>query len=142
MSGLISNAELVAQLEAMLPKCKNLTIISAFVTQPAISWLGNLFDHQQSKVQIVGRFTPNDFISGASDINALRMALDRDYAIKALENLHAKIYQIDRDTIFNGSANLTGKGLALLSDGNLESCSKVDACEDSLRFIEKLLNLL
>ena len=139
MSSLISNTELTQQLEILLPDCADLIIISAFITQPATRWLGHLTTANKPKVKLVGRFTPNDFVKGASDLNALRDCINNGYEVKALANLHAKIYQIDHDTIFNGSANLTGKGLALVNNGNLESCSRVNACEQSKAFINKIV---
>jgi hypothetical protein len=139
MSSLISNTELTQQLEILLPDCADLIIISAFMTQPATRWLGHLITANKPKVKLVGRFTPNDFAKGASDLNALRDCINNGYQVKALVNLHAKIYQIDHDTIFNGSANLTGKGLALVNNGNLESCSRVNACEQSKAFINKIV---
>jgi hypothetical protein len=139
MSSLISNTELTQQLEILLPDCADLIIISAFMTQPATRWLGHLITANKPKVKLVGRFTPNDFVKGASDLNALRDCINNGYQVKALANLHAKIYQIDHDTIFNGSANLTGKGLALVNNGNLESCSRVNACEQSKAFINKIV---
>ncbi|WP_350643554.1 phospholipase D-like domain-containing protein, partial [Psychrobacter sp. HY3-MNA-CIBAN-0198] len=83
--------------------------------------------HNKPKVELIGRFTPNDFAQGASDINALRECINNGFSVKALSNLHAKIYQIDQEIIFNGSANLTGKGLAIVNNSNLESCSRVEA---------------
>lgn len=139
MPHLITNTELTEQLEQLLPSCTKLTIISAFMTQPATRWLSQLISNNKPKVWLIGRFTPIDFVSGASDLKALRDCINNGYQVKALVNLHAKIYQIDNDTIFNGSANLTGKGLALVNNGNLESCSKVIACEQSKAFIEKIV---
>lgn len=139
MSALISNDDLTLQLESLLPRCSDLTIISAFITQPATCWLSRLTINNKPRVQLVGRFTPNDFSQGASDINALRDCLSNGYQVRALSNLHAKIYQIDHDIIFNGSANLTGKGLSLVSNGNLESCSRVAACDTSKEFIFKIV---
>ncbi|MBF4236783.1 hypothetical protein PL85_06690 [Vibrio anguillarum] len=139
MSGLISNSELKAELEALLPHCNRLTIISAFMTQPATRWLSSLMTDNKPVVQLVGRFSPLDFIKGSSDLNALRDCVNNGYTVKALTNLHAKIYQIDEDIIFNGSANLTGKGLALVDISNLESCNKITACETSKAFINKIV---
>jgi len=139
MSSLISNTELTLQLENLLPSCNDLTIISAFMTQPATRWLGQLITKNQPKVELIGRFTPIDFAKGASDLNALRDCINNGYQVKALVNLHAKIYQVDHDIIFNGSANLTGKGLALVNNGNLESCSRVNACEQSKAFMNKIV---
>lgn len=140
MSSLISNAEFKSELEAILPNCNTLTVISAFMTQPATRWLSSLISDNKPKVQLVGRFSPFDFIKGSSDLNALRDCINKGYTVKALTNLHAKIYQIDEDTIFNGSANLTGKGLALVDVSNLEACTKVQSCESSKSFISKIVD--
>lgn len=140
MSSLISNAELKSELEAILPNCNTLTVISAFMTQPATRWLSSLISENRPAVQLVGRFSPFDFIKGSSDLNALRDCINNGYTVKALTNLHAKIYQIDEDIIFSGSANLTGKGLALVDVSNLEACIKIKACEDSKSFISKIVD--
>ncbi|MCF1459643.1 MAG: phospholipase D-like domain-containing protein [Shewanella sp.] len=140
MPSLISNTELKSELEAILPTCSRLTIISAFITQPATRWLSDLTTDNQPTVQLVGRFTPIDFINGASDFTALRDCINRGYTVSALNNLHAKIYQIDDDIIFTGSANLTGKGLALVNVSNLEACSRIHACEKSKSFIKVIVD--
>lgn len=140
MSHLISSTELTLELESILPSSKRLTVVSAYVTQPAISWLSRLISENAPEVVVVGRFIPIDFISGASSLDALRNCINNGYQVKALSNLHAKIYQIDNDTIFNGSANFTGKGLALVDDSNLESCNRMPACSKSRIFIEKIVN--
>ena len=140
MAGLISNSELKIELEAILPYCSKLTVISAFMTQPATRWLSSLIKNNKPDVQLVGRFSPLDFIKGSSDLNALRDCINNGYKVKALTNLHAKIYQIDENIIFNGSANLTGKGLALVDVSNLECCSRITACEKSKYFIKKITN--
>lgn len=140
MTNLISNYELTSKLELILPSCEYLTIISAFMTQPAISWLSQLVKENRPKVQLVGRFSPKDFLDGASDLNALKDCIKDGFEIRALANLHAKIYQIDDDIIFNGSANLTGKGLALVQNENFESCSRIEATIESKAFIKKIVD--
>ncbi|QBL10514.1 hypothetical protein E0Z06_13755 [Rheinheimera sp. D18] len=140
MTGLISNNELTRQLGLIIPNCKHITIISAFMTQPATRWLRQLTEKNKPNVELVGRFTPKDFAEGASDFAALRDCINSGFQVKALANLHAKIYQIDFETIFNGSANLTGKGLALVSKGNLESCSRVAPTCESKSFIKKIVD--
>jgi len=140
MSGLISNTELTEELETIIPNCQSLNIISAFMTQPATRWLSQLVEGNCPSVKLVGRFTPLDFIQGSSDLDALRDCIAQGFQVKALTNLHAKIFQVDEETIFSGSANLTGKGLALVSDCNVEACNKVQASSSSKEFINKIIN--
>lgn len=139
MASIISNTELKYKLEKILPSCSSLSMISAFVSRKGVSWLQELISLNKPEVNIVGRFTPSDFVNGASDVQALRDCLDYGYNVKALFNLHAKIYQVD-DVIYSGSANLTGKGLALVSNSNLEACCQIDACDTTKAFIRNIVN--
>jgi hypothetical protein len=140
MSSLISNQELTLKLESHMPKALEINIISAFITKPAYSWLCNLTQFNTPKITLVGRFLPKDFIDGASNIEAIRLSLISGYSVKALSNLHAKIFQIDNDMIYTGSANMTGKGLALIEKSNLEACTKVAPTDASKLFITKIIN--
>ncbi|MBA6349918.1 phospholipase D-like domain-containing protein [Colwellia sp. BRX8-9] len=138
MNSLMTSEELVTSLEDCIPHCRDLNVISAFVSMPAVSWLKSILNN--ATVCVVGRFSPKDFIVGASNIEAVRQCILSGYTVKCLPNLHAKIYQIDKDLIFTGSANMTGKGLALVNEGNLEACTKVASSESSKEFIRKIIN--
>jgi len=140
MTSLISNKELTIKLESCLPDSTKVNIISAFITKPAYRWLSDLTKLNLPKITLVGRFLPKDFIDGASNIEAIRESLLSGYSVKALSNLHAKIYQVDNDLIFTGSANMTGKGLALIEECNLEACTKVTPSDESIAFIDKIIN--
>ena len=140
MSSLISNQELTLKLESHMPKAAEIKIISAFITKPAYSWLCNLTQFNTPKITLVGRFLPKDFIDGASNIEAIRLSLTAGYTVKALSNLHAKIFEIDNDVIYTGSANMTGKGLALVDNSNLEACTVVSPTNESKAFIGKIID--
>ena len=140
MSSLISNQELTLKLESHFPTAAEINIISAFITKPAYSWLSNLTQFNRPKITLVGRFLPKDFIDGASSIEAIRLSLQSGYSVKALSNLHAKIFQIDSELIYTGSANMTGKGLALVDNSNLEACTVVVPTNESKAFIVKIIN--
>lgn len=140
MSNLFSGDKLKTDLELTLPSCKKLVVASAFISKVGFEWLNNLIQSNSTSTTLVGRLTPNDFFTGASDLETIKKAVNEGYTVKALSNLHAKIYQIDDDLIFNGSANLTGKGLSIVSESNYEACTKVVGCIESNRFIEKLVS--
>jgi len=141
MGELFSNQELTKQLEQSLPSSHVVNIISAFITKPAVSWFSDLTSDNCPAITLVGRLSPKDFIDGASNIDAIRQCILLGYTVKCLPNLHAKIYQIDDDLIFTGSANMTGKGLALVNEGNLEACTKVSPSESSKEFIKRVVNI-
>lgn len=136
---LITSEELSSHLTNELPSCGNLNVISAFVTKTAVDWFIQLLP-EYCDVCVVGRFTPSDFIQGASDVEAIEKAILKGYDVKALSNLHAKIYQLDVNTIFTGSANMTAKGLALVDNSNFEACSRVAPTETNIEFINKILD--
>ncbi|MBG9992228.1 phospholipase D-like domain-containing protein [Pseudoalteromonas sp. NZS37] len=140
MSNLFSGDKLKTDLEVVLPSCKKLVVASAFISKVGFEWMDSLITADCSNVSLIGRLTPSDFLSGASDFVTIKRAVQKGYHVKALLNLHAKIYQIDDDLIFNGSANLTGKGLAIVAESNYEACTRVEGCSESNRFINKLVN--
>jgi hypothetical protein len=121
-----------------IPSASNLTIISAYITTPAIEWIVEYIKPTCS-VTVVGRLLPNDFISGGSDFTAVKLALSNGWDIRWLAALHAKIYLCDRDRIFVGSANFTTKGLKLSGHGNLEGCIEVPPELDNIHFVERIV---
>tara|TARA_B100002049_G_C16076302_1_gene375131 strand:- start:922 stop:1845 length:924 start_codon:yes stop_codon:yes gene_type:complete len=140
MASLLSSKELVSVLEKHIPTCNDLVVISAYVSMPAVRWINHLTAKSSPNITIVGRFSPHDFISGASDFGCLKECLNIGIVMKALPNLHAKIYQIDTNKIFSGSANLTGKGLGLISAYNIEAASEIHPTESNLKFIESVVS--
>ncbi|MBE9397774.1 hypothetical protein IOQ59_10945 [Pontibacterium sp. N1Y112] len=139
--GLISNEQLKRELDKYIPGCSSLNVISAFVSMPAVKWLNSIVCENGTKVCIVGRFSPMDFANGASDFESLRQCLRQGHTVKALPNLHAKIYQIDSEIIFTGSANMTGRGLSLVEASNLESCARVEPTGDTKHFISRIVDI-
>lgn len=140
MSGaLINGDELKSRIGELISNSKEIVIVSAYITLPAIQWLTSL-TIQDRNVSIIGRLSPKDLASGASDMNALKAILDNGWTLKLLANLHAKIYMFDRKKLFVGSANLTANGLKLSGVGNLEAVIETDASESDLNFIAHIIN--
>ena len=134
---IISGDILKERLSKVIPEAKSLTVISAYITKPAIDWLAQHVS-QECSVVLIGRLLPNDFIGGSSDIEALRISLSKGWMVKCLTVLHAKIYLCDRSKLFIGSANLTTNGLKIYGSGNLEACAEVPAVKDNIEFVEKI----
>jgi len=134
---IISGNDLRKRLAEVLPEAKSLTVISAYITKPAIDWLGQHVKPECS-VLLIGRLVPNDFFVSASDMVAVRTALEKGWMVKCLSVLHAKIYLCDRSKMFIGSANLTTNGLKIYGHGNLEGCIEVSPVTDNIKFVEKI----
>lgn len=136
---LLSGDELREKLELSLPQAKSdIVFISAYITQTAIDWFCNLLP-SGVQAHIVCRLLPSDVLSGASQLSALKTALEKGIKVSCLHSLHAKIYSIDSQTIFVGSANLTNNGLKIYGSGNLEACAQVPANEMNLNFIQNIM---
>ena len=71
------------------------------------------------KCSIVTRGLPEDFISGASSLEAIEFALKNGLDVGISTALHAKIYAFEK-ILYSGSSNLTARGLALIQNSNDE----------------------
>ncbi len=135
---LIDGEQLREVLEQSIAGCeKKIVFISAYITQTAVDWLEKHIS-PEVHVHLVCKLQPSDIINGATQISALSTAMQRGWKVSCLHSLHAKIYSIDDNEIYVGSANLTSNGLKIYGSGNLEACSSVPANEENLRFISNI----
>ena len=142
MQTLIEGDVLQQRLADLLPKTKNIVIVSAYLTLPAVEWLVKQLGRnvQQSKVTFIVRLAPVDLICGATDIAALNRVLQEGWGLKALATLHAKIYLLDLQHLFIGSANFTSNGLKLVGRGNLEAMVELLPDSKAIAFVEKIVS--
>ncbi|MGO4998462.1 phospholipase D-like domain-containing protein [Oceanisphaera sp. W20_SRM_FM3] len=135
---LISNDELKDRLFKLIKESHAVRIVSAFISFKAVIWFENSISHRN--VVFVGRFTPADFVVGASDIKALQKLVELGYMVYMNASLHAKIYDIDESYLFTGSANFTSRGLSLGSTSNIEAAVELPYTLESSRFVDKVVN--
>lgn len=90
----------------------SIRIISPYIGKELVDLLCKT-KRKQIECTLVTRFYREEFIAKASDLNALRVALDHSCDIYALQKLHTKLYLIDRKYALLGSANLTTGGFFL-----------------------------
>ena len=135
---IFSGETLRVKLAESIPSANNLTLISAYITTPAIEWMVR-YVKPTCSVVLVGRLSPNDFTTATSDFKAIKLALSNGWSVKCLATLHAKIYLCDRSKIFVGSANFTTNGLKLFGYGNLEGCIEVPPESENIHFIERIV---
>lgn len=131
---LLSSEQLQEAIEKYAKDSTSILLASAYITDTAVNHFEGIFS-KCSSVQIIVRGRLNDFISGSSTISALKSLLELGCSIKLNENLHAKIYLFDRETILVGSSNFTARGIVLSAEGNIEANTKIEADEESLAFI-------
>ena len=98
-----------SQLEtAIAADPSELRIVCPFIKVGALE---RLLQHRPSDVQVITRFSLDDFVEGVSDIAALRKLLDVNAKIRGVKNLHAKLYIFGRSRAIITSANLTEAAL-------------------------------
>ena len=62
-------------------------------------------------LEVITRFSLNDFAAGVSDTSALRLLLENGAEVKGVRNLHAKLYLLGESRAIVTSANLTEAAL-------------------------------
>lgn len=96
-----------------------IVIISAFVKKIGVDWLESIIP-SGLKVTIVARFLPQDILMQSSDLEVYDICKSNQWKFKCITELHAKIILIDKSHLFVGSQNLTGKGMGIVCNPNLE----------------------
>ncbi len=87
----------------------HLRIVCPFIKQQA---LAGLFDAiSPDRIEVITRFDLADFFAGVSDIEALRLLLERGAMIRGVRGLHAKVYLFGSSRAIVTSANLTRAAL-------------------------------
>jgi hypothetical protein len=135
---ILSAEERRENIKSCLADSTEVLLISAYITDQAIDWL---IEHvnKETKVSIIGRLSPSDIVNGSSTINALRKILDQGWSLAALQSLHAKIYLLDKNKMFVGSANFTNRGLKIYGEGNLEAAVEVEVNSSNLEFVNNIV---
>ena len=85
-----------------------LRIISPFIKAGAIA---RLLRQKPQSIQVITRFSIADFVSGVSDISALRQVHAAGGSVRGIKNLHAKLYLFGHSKVVVTSANLTRAAL-------------------------------
>ncbi len=115
---LLPTAELKSRLKQQFSDSRRCWIYSAFVSQPGIDFvLGHRREFSSDRLLV--RCDLKDVVTGACSLAALKSALDAGFEVRLSSALHVKLYLFD-EKLFVGSANLTGKGLALVGYCNDE----------------------
>lgn len=90
---------------------EKIIIISPFISLNIAEKLLQIVKDKNVDCKIITRFERKAFIEKASSLEALKLLIENDIQIFALKNLHSKVYLMDDNSCFVGSANFTNKGL-------------------------------
>lgn len=133
---LIDGKQLKLKIENQLKTSDRCILCSAFFSEVASKWL---IENRTSEcdTHLLVRGLPTDFLDGANSFKALEEVIKRGIKVKFSSALHAKVYVFD-DELFASSSNLTGKGIALLENHNIEFGLKSRIEADDLELINNL----
>ena len=78
--------------------------------------------NENIKWKILSRANHDDFHSGASDIEAFKLMIENElFDVRAIKQLHAKVYMIDGASCLVTSANLTVSGMEISTEAGFAS---------------------
>lgn len=90
---------------------EKLIIISPFMNLSSTEKLIEIVNNNSIHCTVITRFERKSFIENAHSLDALRLLITNGVEVLALQDLHSKIYLVDYQQCFAGSANFTTKGL-------------------------------
>jgi len=81
------------------------------------------------KIVVVARWKINDLIFGSSDVEVFEYLKNLGHNFYIHKDIHLKIIIKDKKEILIGSANITGSGLGLLDNSNIEAIA-IDSLDE------------
>ena len=119
----------------------NVSIISAFCKKDALEFLDEqLKDKNNVSKRLLVRFRLDDILSKSTDFEIYEYCQKNNWSLYVQFNLHAKVYMIDGDICYMGSANATNKGLSINKRGNLEMSKRFELDDEEVSQIEKVFS--
>lgn len=103
-------------------------IFSPYVQESAVAMIVKNSPKSVSRINLLIRAEPQDFLTGATSIQAIELAMNFNWKVKYNTSLHAKVFWQNNGRIFFGSANLTGRGLSSNFRGNYELTGSSPSC--------------
>jgi hypothetical protein len=95
---------------------ESITLFSAYIKLEELKQI----NVKNNIKQIIVRWEIEDLCKGVSDIELYHYCLDNDIALYRNTRLHMKAIWNNQDSVFFGSANITGRGLGEKSNYNYE----------------------
>ena len=122
---------------------KEFYIVSPFIGLPIVKQLCSMLEENpEVQCELITRFSREDFINGASNLYALQELLQKGVSISALQDLHTKLYIIDKKTAMLGSANFTSGGFKLNHELSLLITEETHILKDMCAYYDELLSAI
>jgi hypothetical protein len=136
---LLTTSDLTKHLKIAFNNASTVTLISAYLTKPAVDFLFDILPLGVKTVCVV-RARPQDLLSGSCDLQAIKILHYSGVRCYINRELHAKLYVVDNYNGFIGSANFTTQGLKLFGIGNFELSTKITLGPSDLALIQNLID--
>lgn len=114
---------------------KSLLIISPYIKLNVAEKIIDLIKNKNVDLKLLTLPPGKEYVSGATDIEAIIALRNHGFVIKMLPSLHAKIYLIDDNHLLLGSANFTNKGLGCSDHPNKEILLEKKASKEEIDII-------
>ena len=122
---------------ALISKADDVVIVSPYIKLAALErLLGDV--RRYVRLSCVTRWTPEDVIAGASDVECRESVVGRGGKFSIHSSLHAKYYRFD-DRVLVGSANLTMAGFGWAAASNVEILCGPSSEFDAVAFENNIL---
>lgn len=119
----------------------NVSIITAFCKKDALELIEEQIGEKKDiSKRILVRFRLEDILSKATDLEIYEYCRKNNWSLYVQFNLHAKVYMLDQNICYMGSANATNKGLSINKRGNLEMTKKFELNTEESKQIEKVFS--
>ena len=115
-------------------------ILSGYVKSNGMEWLKKKLNGRNTPCTIVAQWTERNLLEGGCDLQSYEIAKENNWNFKILNNLHAKVALIDKNILYIGSGNLTGRGMALIPVSNRELGVAVKPTIQDTTIVNKLVN--
>lgn len=136
---LLQGDQLRLKIEDGLRSSRKVIILSAYFTESAARLLlDNL--PLSSSAKLIVRARPQDILSGATDLKAIRLMYENGIICHLNRSLHAKLYVLDNQIGYIGSANFTSNGLKISGYGNLELSVEIKMTREDLNLINSIID--
>ncbi|MHA7965819.1 phospholipase D-like domain-containing protein [Paenibacillus sp. CAU 1782] len=140
MERILHSSDIKHNLEQELSRTNHdIVIISAFVKFEALKFINNFIPKNVATKTLLVRFRLEDIISGSTDMEIFDFCRSNNWRMYINFDLHSKIIVFDRQRVIIGSANVTSNGLGLGGSQNIESIARIQATEEEMNKINKLI---
>jgi len=115
-------------------------LTSAFIKLEALKKMQAHFSDVVSSITVIARWRKHDLAMGASDLEVYEYCASQGWRFGIDQNLHGKVYLIDRSVAYLGSANLTQSGLLFDGKGNREFGTRLPVGELDVNKIDRFIS--